>query len=99
MAYEHLDNGDVGFKFLDNTNFADFNMRLNRLPYVFKRSDIANVIRTAPPHIVYLRNKTYARDYEIMFRSVDNLSTFLGCFPDREYDESQTKNYYFISQP
>lgn len=96
VAHEYLNNDDIGFKLLDNENHLDLDERLEKLPYIFKRSEIANEIRTSPPNTLYLRNITRAEDYEIMFQTIRNLNTFLELFPQSTYDECATKDYYFI---
>lgn len=94
MKYEYLNNNDIGFRLIDNKSHPNPNSRLNQLPYVFKRSEIENAMRVSPLQILYLRNKTRAQDYEIMFKSTENLIRFLKLFPKAINDDSKTADYY-----
>ena len=79
MAYDKLDNDDIGFKLLDGEDLnVDLNERLEQLPYLFKRSEIANEIKKTKTHsqTLYLRNKTRMRDYEISFFRPDDMNAF-----------------------
>lgn len=96
IAYDKFDTGDIGFKLLDNGDYTNEYKRLSELPYVFMRSYIKDEIRTRLPQTLYLRNKTHFEDYEIMFRSPENLGTFLQFFPNRIHDELKTRGYYFM---
>lgn len=97
MAYENFENGDIGFKFLDNENFADLEKRLDQMPWIFKRSEFENAIKITDFRTLYLRNKRFEKDYELMFRSAVHVNAFLKLFPEKESDESKTKDYYFMS--
>lgn len=96
MTYDYLDNGDMGFKLLDNKNYSDPNERLYHLPYLFKRSEIENAIRTRPPQNLYLRSTIRKEDYEIKFSNAENLRTFLKLFPNKVYDDRKTRGYFFM---
>lgn len=92
-----MENNDIGFKFLKNENYPDLDAFLDHLPYVFKRSEIEESIRTTHSKTVYLRNKTRMEDYEISFLSADNMSTFLKLFPDSSLvNDDKTDEYYFM---
>lgn len=98
IAYDKFDTGDLGFKLLDNGDYSDIDKRLDELPYVFMRSDIANEMRrtlTLPPTL-YLRNKTHNKDYMIEFRDRKDLNTFLALFPESFENEKLTQAYYFV---
>lgn len=96
IAYDHFDNGDIGFKLLDNEQFTNEYERLAHLPYIFMRSEIRNEMKTRPPQTLYIRNHKRFEDYEIRFRSIENLTSFLGLFPGKVFDENKTASYYFI---
>lgn len=96
MAYDRLDDGDIGFKLVDNGDYPDIDEVLDKLPYLFMHSDIVREIRTRPPHTLYLRNLTRFEDYSIEFKSTENLATFLELFPNRTYNDWKTRSYYFV---
>ena len=95
MAYDYLDD-DIGFKLLENGDYPNPDEHLSQRPYLFKRSEIENAIKTRPPQTLYLRNVKRMEDYIIRFQSTTNLGTFLSLFPDRMYDEQVTADYYII---
>lgn len=100
MSYDYfVDEDDIGFKLLDNGDYENPDEHVNRLPYLFKRSEIKDEIRTTLPHTLYLRNKFRIRDYRIQFKSTENLSIFLEFFPERIFDDRETADYYFIQCP
>lgn len=98
MAYDHLDNGDLGFKYLDNGNYPNPTERLSQMPYIFRRTEIQNAVRIMPEQILYLRNITRSKDYELMFYSKDDLNTFLRLFPKCFHSEERTRGYYTMSR-
>lgn len=97
IAFNYLDNGDLGFKVLENQ--AHLNGLCNDVPYIFKRSEIEKEIRTSDPHNLYLRSKIRAEDYEIRFKNADDLDNFLKLFPEAIHDEWKTINYYILPYP
>lgn len=99
MSYDHLDNGDIGFKVLENENHPSPDERLCELPYLFRRSEIVKEVRTTLSHTLYLRNKKRREDYMIKFRSTADLATFLKLFPKRAYNDRKTAEYYIMPHP
>lgn len=96
LAYEYLDDDDLGIKLLGTDNYPKLDKEFDGFPLIFKRSEIENTIKTKHPQTLYLRNKARTEDYMIKFGSTKNLGDFLKLFPDRVYDEQKTVGYYFI---
>lgn len=94
MISENLDDNDVGFQILDETDTHDVTAVAG--DYLFKRSEIDNAIRSSPPRVLYLRNKSRMEDYFIHFSYEDNKKTFMDLFPDATYNEYKTADYYFM---
>lgn len=96
MAYERMEDGDIGFKVIDNGNYPDMDEHILNAPYLFKRSDMKREIKTTVPQTLYLRNLTTLEDYRIRFFSPKDLGTVLELFPQRVYDKFKTENYYYV---
>lgn len=96
MTRFDLNGNDMGFKILDNKNYPDHNARLSELPFIFKRSEIDNALKTVPPLTLYLRNNTRTEDYIIVFSSPEDLTEFKDFFPDVTYNQPVTDDYYHI---
>lgn len=90
IAFDDLDDGDVGFKILVK------NSRLHEKPYLFKRSEMDNALWLSPPDRLYLRNNFSSEDYFIHFLNEDNTNSFRDLFPNATYNQPQTADYYFI---
>lgn len=96
QPYQYFGTDDIGFKLLENGDYSNLNERFNQVPYIFKRSEIQYEIKTTPPQTLYLRNNVLEEDYEIKFKSTENMDTFLEFFPERKYDERITSRYYVL---
>lgn len=100
IDYEKLadNDNDVGFRILENedTQNPDLEAFLKDMPYLFQLSEIDDVIGQARPDKLFLRNKIRMEDYFLHFYSEENMNEFLKLFPNAKYDESKSRDYYFI---
>ena len=94
IAHEEFDNGDMGFKLIEKENYTNERERLNQVPYVFKRSDIAKRIAASPPRTLYLTNENRKENYQIALKDAENLGYFMKLFPKDLYSYVERDSRY-----